>query len=77
VANEGIELTEPWEAVLGAGGTPQLVAPEPGFAEAMNHLEMADRFDVDRTAGRSVSTILMPSYCAQFIATFGETTKTA
>jgi protease I len=54
VANEGIEqveLTDPWEAVLGAGGTPQLVAPEPGVARAMNHLEMADRFDVDRTTG--------------------------
>jgi protease I len=55
VANEGIEqveLTEPWEAVLGAGGTPQLVAPESGFAQAMNHLEMADRFGVDRTTGK-------------------------
>jgi len=52
VANEGIEqveLTEPWEAVLGAGGTPQLIAPEPGSAQAMNHLEMADRFEVGRT----------------------------
>jgi len=52
VANEGIEqieLTEPWEAVLGAGGTPQLIAPEPGHAQAMNHLEMADRFSVDQT----------------------------
>ena len=30
VANEGIEeveLTEPWTAVLDAGGSPQLVAP--------------------------------------------------
>ena len=54
VANEGIEqveLTEPWDAVLGADGTPQLVAPESGFAQAMNHLEMADRFEVDRMTG--------------------------
>ena len=54
VANEGIEqveLTEPWEAILGAEGTPQLVAPEAGFAQAMSHLEMADRFKVDRTTG--------------------------
>ena len=54
VANEGIEqveLTEPWEAVLGADATPQLVAPEPGFAQAMNHLDKAERFEVDRTTG--------------------------
>jgi protease I len=54
VANEGIEqveLTEPWDAVLGAEGNLQLVAPESGFAQAMNHLEMADRFSVDRTTG--------------------------
>ncbi len=54
VANEGIEqveLTEPWEAVLGAGGTPQLIAPEPGSAQAMNHLKMADTFTVNRTTG--------------------------
>jgi protease I len=54
VANEGIEqveLTEPWDAVLGADGIPRLVAPDPGFAQAMNHLDMADRFAVDRTTG--------------------------
>ena len=52
VANEGIEqveLTEPWNAVLEAGGEPQLVAPEAGTAQAMNHLDKADSFDVDRT----------------------------
>jgi protease I len=52
VANEGIEqveLTEPWQAVVDAGGEPLLVAPEAGTAQAMNHLDMADTFDVDRT----------------------------
>jgi protease I len=52
VANEGIEeveLTEPWAAVLEAGGSPQLVAPKPGEAQAMNHLEKAGRFSVDGT----------------------------
>lgn len=50
VANEGIEqieLTEPWSAVEEAGGTPQLVAPEPGSAQAFNHLDKADTFPVD------------------------------
>jgi protease I len=52
VANEGIEeveLTEPWTAVMNAGGSPQLVAPKSGEAQAMNHLDKADKFSVDRT----------------------------
>ena len=52
VANEGIEqveLTEPWRAVQNAGGRPELVAPKPGTARAMNHLDWADEFPVDRT----------------------------
>jgi protease I len=50
-ANEGIEqieLTEPWQAVKDAGGTPELLAPEPGEAQAFNHLDKADTFLVDR-----------------------------
>ncbi len=52
VANEGIEqieLTEPWEAVREAGAEVELIAPEAGTAQAFNHLDRADRFDVDRT----------------------------
>jgi protease I len=52
VANEGIEqveLTKPWATVVEAGGRPELVAPKPGKAQAMNHLDKADQFDVDRT----------------------------
>jgi protease I len=52
VANEGIEqaeLTEPWKAVEAAGGTPELIAPEAGEAQAFRHLDPADRFPVDRT----------------------------
>jgi protease I len=50
VANEGIEqveLTEPWKAVKAAGGTPTLLAPEKGKAQAFHHLDRADEFDVD------------------------------
>ena len=53
VAPEGIEqveLTEPWKAVQGAGGTPRLVSTEPGTVQAFNHLDKADTFDVDATA---------------------------
>jgi len=51
-AAEGVEqaeLTSPWQAVLDAGGTPELLAPEPGKVQAFNHLDRADTFEVTRT----------------------------
>ncbi len=54
IANEGVEqveLTEPWQAVREAGGTPELLAPEAGPAQAFNHLDKADTFGVDRAIG--------------------------
>jgi len=56
VANEGIEqveLTEPWKAVEQAGGTPRLVAPEMGKAQAFNHLDKADQFKVDEALDKA------------------------
>ncbi len=53
VSKEGIEqaeLTQPWQAVEQAGGTPRLISPEPGEVQAFNHLTPADRFRVDETA---------------------------
>ncbi len=52
VANEGveqIELTDPWNAVEEAGGTPKLIAPESGKVQGFDHLDKADTFDVDET----------------------------
>jgi protease I len=54
VAREGIEqveLTEPWKAIEHAGHAPRLVSPEPGRVQAYHHLDPADTFDVDVTAG--------------------------
>jgi protease I len=54
VANEGIEqveLTEPRKALEDAGATTELLAPESGKAQAFNHLDKADEFDVDKTVG--------------------------
>jgi protease I len=51
VGNEGveeIELSEPWNAVLGAGGQPTLVAPRPGVAQTMHNFDWAGIFPVDR-----------------------------
>jgi protease I len=52
VAQEGIEeveLTKPWEAVEQAGAIPELIAPESGEVQAMNHLDKGSTFDVDKT----------------------------
>ncbi|MGA8211768.1 MAG: type 1 glutamine amidotransferase domain-containing protein [Nocardioidaceae bacterium] len=52
VAAEGIEqveLTEPWRAVVDAGGTSRLLSPEAGTVQAFDHLDPADTFPVDET----------------------------
>ena len=52
VAPEGaeqVELTEPWQAVEGEGGTPELLSTDAGHVQAFNHLDKADTFNVDRT----------------------------
>jgi protease I len=47
---EQVELTEPWQAVERAGGSPELISVEDGEVQAFNHLDKADTFKVDRTA---------------------------
>jgi putative intracellular protease/amidase len=50
VAAEGIEqveLTEPWQAVLDAGGAPRPLSPETGTVQAFHHLDKGDTFEVD------------------------------
>ncbi|MCQ4083764.1 type 1 glutamine amidotransferase [Streptomyces sp. RB6PN25] len=52
VAPEGVEqveLTDPWDAVRKAGGTPVLVSTEPGSVQAFEHLDKARTFPVDQT----------------------------
>ncbi len=52
VAPEGaeqVELTEPWKAVEGEGGKPELLSTEDGQVQAFNHLDKGDTFPVDRT----------------------------
>jgi protease I len=56
VANEGIEeieLLRPWRAVVDAGGTAEVVAPQSGMVETMRHLDRADRFPVDQITERA------------------------
>ena len=47
---EQVELTDPWQAVEGAGGTPKLVSMQDGKIQGFNHLDHADTFAVDETA---------------------------
>lgn len=46
---EQVELTDPWNAVKEAGGTPELLSTESGELQAFNHLDRADTFTVDKT----------------------------
>lgn len=46
---EQIELTEPWKAVEGAGGEPELVSLEPGEIQGFDHHDKGETFRVDRT----------------------------
>ena len=50
---EQVELTEPWSAIEGEGGKPELVSPEEGEIQAHDHLENADTFQVDRTVAQA------------------------
>ena len=56
VAPEGIEqieLTEPWQAVEEAGGTPRLVSTKAGRVQAFHHLDKGDTFEVDDLVGEA------------------------
>jgi protease I len=51
MANEGVEqveLEKPLEALREAGAEADLIAPEGGHVQAFNHLDEADKFEVDR-----------------------------
>jgi protease I len=56
VAPEGVEqveLTEPWKAIEGEGGKPELISLEAGEVQAFNHLDKGDTFPVDRTVAEA------------------------
>jgi len=56
MANEGVEqveLTEPLEAVRGAGAEAVLIAPEEGEIQAFNHLDKGDTFGADKSVAEA------------------------
>jgi protease I len=63
MANEGVEqveLVEPLKAVREAGGEADVIAPESGQIQAVDHLDKADTFEPDRT----VSEVSVEDYDA-------------
>jgi protease I len=46
---EQVELDRPWQAVVEAGGQPDLVSLDSGEIQAFDHLDKADRKHVDTT----------------------------
>lgn len=46
---EAVELTDPWDAVTGAGHTAELLSPESGEVQLFNHLDKAETRTVDTT----------------------------
>lgn len=47
---EAVELTDPWEAVTGAGHRAELLSPQEGQVQLFDHLDKAGTRPVDRTA---------------------------
>ena len=45
---ERVELTEPWAAVVEAGGSPVLLSPEKGEVQTFDHLDKAETLPVDK-----------------------------
>ncbi len=50
---EQIELTEPWKAVEGEGGKPELVSLEEGEIQGFDHLDKDQTFKVDRAVSQA------------------------
>ncbi|WP_171168221.1 type 1 glutamine amidotransferase domain-containing protein [Streptomyces sp. I05A-00742] len=61
---EQVELTDPWKAVEGAGGTPRLVSTAPGSVQAFHHLDKGDTFPVDdvvrKVTARDFDGLVLP-----------------
>jgi deglycase len=46
---EQIELTEPWDAIVGSGATCELVSPKRGTIQGFDHHDKGSTFSVDRS----------------------------
>ena len=53
---EQVELTEPWKAVTDAAGEPELLSPEKGQIQGVNHMDKGDTFPVDKAVSQADPT---------------------
>ena len=53
---EQVELTEPWQAVEEAGGTAELVSIKDGEIQAVNHMDKAGTYPVDKQVKDAAAT---------------------
>lgn len=50
---ERVELTEPWQAVVDAGYTPELLSPQAGDVQLFDHLDKAQTHRVDQVVAQA------------------------
>jgi protease I len=50
---EQVELTEPWDAIAGAGARCELIAPKPGPIQGFEHHDRGRTFPVHRTVSEA------------------------
>src|SRR5947208_3281147 len=88
---EQIELTDPWEALKGAGAEVELIAPDTGEIQGMNHDDKGGTFPVDRPVKEAspdqYDALVLPGgvanpdrlrtdeKCVQFVRSFFEAGK--
>jgi protease I len=61
---EQVELTDPWQAITNAGGTPRLVSLRSGDIQLFRHLDRAGTWRVDqpidRTSAEAFDALVLP-----------------
>jgi protease I len=50
---EEVELTKPWQAVLDAGGTPELLSIDSGEIQAFDHYDKSKTYEVDKEVSKA------------------------
>ena len=50
---EQVELTQPRDALQAAGAQTEIVSLKPGTVQGLNHIDMGDKFPVDRTVAEA------------------------
>lgn len=73
---EAVELTDPWDAVTGAGHPAELLSPESGEVQLLHHLDKAETRSVDDYAalvlpGGVANPDALPAFSKALVAALG------